>query len=202
MNTHHQHFFVIRAVENADLAALGNYFVTSPHKIVIELFVAGLFERPHIAALRIHSGHHMADQPVFPRRVHSLNDHQQSPAVLRVEFLLQMPQHLDAVLQQAMSFVFVLQAPGGFRIMVFQTKLLTLGDTEWSRNLCCFFSEFFGFHGVLISVAGETAWRKKSFLEPLRVAESSDMATPKKEPHVLRAALCSYLGAGAFAPRV
>ena len=66
-----------------------------------------------------------------------------------------MSQHLDTVLQQAMSFVFVLQTAGVFRIVVFQTKLLALRDTVWRRKLCCFFSEFFGFHGVAISVAGD-----------------------------------------------
>src|ERR1700730_6935175 len=155
MNAHHQDFFVIGTVENTDLAALGNYLVTSPHKIVIKLFGAGSFERPYIAALGIHSGHHMTDQPVFPGRVHALNDYQQSPAVLRVEFLLQMSQYLDAMLQQAMSFVLVLQPPGVSRIVVFQTKLVALRYTVWRRKLVCFFSEFFGFHSVAVSVAGD-----------------------------------------------
>jgi hypothetical protein len=129
--------------------------VTSPDKIVIEFFIAGGFKRPHIAALWVDSGHHMIDQPVFPGRVHSLNDQKHSPAVLRVEFLLEMSQHLDTVLQWAMSFVLVLQASGVFRIAVFQTKLLALRDAVWRRKLVCFFSELFGFHGVAMSVAGD-----------------------------------------------
>src|ERR1700730_15635096 len=66
-----------------------------------------------------------------------------------------MSQHLDTVLQQPMSFVFVLQTAGVFRIVVFQTKRLALRDTEWRRNLGCFFSESLGFHGAAISVAGD-----------------------------------------------
>src|ERR1700692_2229698 len=158
MNAHHQDFFVVRAVENADLAAVRHYLVTSPHKIVIELFLAGLFERPHIAALRIDSGHHMTDQSVFSGRVHALNDHQHSPAVLRVEFLLQMSQRLDTVLQQAMSVLFVLHAAGVLGIVIFQTKLLALRDTVWRHELRCFFSEFFGFHGV----ASKCSWRLRA----------------------------------------
>jgi hypothetical protein len=30
-----------------------------------------------------------------------------------------------------------------------------LRDSVWRRKLCCFFSEFFGFHGVMTSVAGD-----------------------------------------------
>src|ERR1700731_4991465 len=106
----------------------------------------------------------MADQPVFSGRVHALNDHQHSPAVLCVKFFLQMSQHLDTVLQQAMSFAFVLHAAGIFWIVVFQTKLLALRDTVWRRELCCFFNEFFGFHGVI-----KCSWRLRACESIVRI---------------------------------
>jgi hypothetical protein len=64
-----------------------------------------------------------------------------------------MSQRLDAVLHQAMSCVFVLETSSVFRIVIFQTKLFALRYAVCRRDLCCFFSEFFDFHGVAISVA-------------------------------------------------
>src|SRR5215470_14234553 len=58
-------FFVIRAIEDADLAPFGNGFVSAPEIIVIELFVAGSFKGVDVAALGIDARHGMFDDTVF-----------------------------------------------------------------------------------------------------------------------------------------
>ena len=53
VHAHDQHFLVVGAVEDADTPALGQALSDAPEKIVIELLLARLLERMHLAALRI-----------------------------------------------------------------------------------------------------------------------------------------------------
>src|SRR6202167_4577033 len=88
MHPHDQHFLIIRAIEDADLTALGHHVVATPQKIMIQFFAGRRFERMNIATLRIHSGHDVLDGAVFAGRVHALKNQQQRPAILGVEFFL------------------------------------------------------------------------------------------------------------------
>ena len=85
MDLHDKHFFVMAAVEDADLTALGQMLADPPQKIVIELVVAGFLEAVDLAARRIDAAHHRLDRPVLPGRVKRLEDHEQSPAVVGQE---------------------------------------------------------------------------------------------------------------------
>src|ERR1041384_1841842 len=48
-----QHFFIVRAIENADLAALRQIAGGAPEKIMRQLLGAGMLEAEDLAALRI-----------------------------------------------------------------------------------------------------------------------------------------------------
>ena len=97
VHAHHQHLLVVRAVEDADAAALGQRLGDAPEEIVIELLGARRLEGMHLAALRIDAGHHVLDRAVLAGRVHRLEHGEHRPAVLRVELLLQRGEPLDAV---------------------------------------------------------------------------------------------------------
>src|SRR6266568_9455084 len=67
MDAHNQYFLIIGAVENADLAALGQVARGAPKKVMIELSAAGMFEAGDLTPLRINARHDMADRPVLAR---------------------------------------------------------------------------------------------------------------------------------------
>ena len=84
-----QDVLVVGAVEDADPAAFGQAAGGAPEEVVFEVVIGGLFEAEHLAALRVHPGHHMADRAVFTGGVHALKDQQQRPMVGGVMQLLQ-----------------------------------------------------------------------------------------------------------------
>src|SRR5262245_63782546 len=53
MHPHHEGFFVIAAVENADATALGQTLQATPEIIVVEFFTCRRLERKNLTALRI-----------------------------------------------------------------------------------------------------------------------------------------------------
>src|SRR6476469_4954054 len=54
MHADHQDFFVIRAVEDADLSALRQLLRGAPKKIMVQFFGGGLLEARYFAGLRIY----------------------------------------------------------------------------------------------------------------------------------------------------
>src|SRR5207302_8352970 len=83
------------AVEYADVAAARHRDHRAPHEVVRQFLLARPLERMHVAALRVDPGHHVGDRAVLAARVHRLKNHQQRPAVLGVEQLLQLGEPLD-----------------------------------------------------------------------------------------------------------
>ena len=55
MYAHDEHFFVIRAIEDADFASLRHSLVCPPEIIVIELLGTWRFEGMDVAALRVYT---------------------------------------------------------------------------------------------------------------------------------------------------
>src|ERR1700722_8483701 len=62
MYTHHEYLLVVRAVEDANLAAPWETLRVAPEEIVIELLSRGHLEAVHSDALRVHPAHHVADR--------------------------------------------------------------------------------------------------------------------------------------------
>jgi hypothetical protein len=99
VHAHHEHFFVMGTVENADAPALRKALGGPPQEVVLELLGAGLFERVHFAALRIDAGHHVLDDTVLANRIHALEHQQHTPLAVGVETLLQLAKPGDALRQ-------------------------------------------------------------------------------------------------------
>src|SRR5687767_14618853 len=60
-----EYLFVVRSVENADLALPGDALVHTPQEVV-GLFLRGWhLEARYLAALRVESGHHLPDRAVL-----------------------------------------------------------------------------------------------------------------------------------------
>src|SRR4029077_3402931 len=121
-----QNFFVVRAVENPDLAALRNASVRPPQVVVIEFFRAWSLEGMNIATLRIHAGHNVLYYAVLAGGIHRLKDQQQRPAVLRIQLLLQIAEQTGAVVDDFLAPLLILHAVGVASIKMFQAKLSTL----------------------------------------------------------------------------
>jgi hypothetical protein len=63
---------------------------------VIELLATWRFERVNLTALRIDAGHNMLNDAILTRRIDSLKDNQHRPAVLCIEYLLELGQGLNS----------------------------------------------------------------------------------------------------------
>ena len=77
MHPNDEHFFVVRAVEDANASSLGQVPCRFPQKIVIQILGTRVLEAENLATLRIHAGHHVFDDAVFACGVHRLKDQQQ-----------------------------------------------------------------------------------------------------------------------------
>jgi len=126
VDAHDQYFFVVGAIENADLAAFRNALMRSPEVIVVQLFIARCLEGVNVASLRIHAGHNVLDHAILSGGVQTLEDNQNRPAVLRVEFLLQAAEHAFAGIEYVLRVLLVFDAGRGSGVPVFQSKLLAL----------------------------------------------------------------------------
>ena len=99
MNANDESFFVITAVENADVAAVGKTFHATPEIVVIKILGRRRLEGVDLTALRIDPRHDVLDGAVFAGRVHSLKDKKNRPFVLRVKHVLQFGEGSNADLE-------------------------------------------------------------------------------------------------------
>jgi hypothetical protein len=95
MNANDQRFFVVAAIEDADVSAIRSALQATPKVIVIEIFGRGRLERVSLAALGIDAGHDVLDGAILAGGVHGLKNQQDGPFVLGVEHVLQFGQGLD-----------------------------------------------------------------------------------------------------------
>ena len=100
MHADDQHFFVIRTIEDADMAALGQKPRGLPQEVMFQLLGAGMFEAEDLAALRIDARHHVLDGAVFAGRVHGLKNQQQRVAIVGVQQILLLAQFFDVFAEE------------------------------------------------------------------------------------------------------
>jgi hypothetical protein len=79
----------------------------APHEVVVEILRRGLLEREDLAALWIYARHDVLDCAVFARRVHSLEDEQQRPAILGVENVLLLREPFGSALKKLARLAFI-----------------------------------------------------------------------------------------------
>ena len=97
---------------------------------MIEFFGRGRFEGKHLAALRVDSRHDVLDHAVFSSSVHGLKDQQERPAILRVQFVLQFGELLDALFQKLVGFFLGLHAGSVCRIVILEAEMLSVFYTK------------------------------------------------------------------------
>src|SRR5215472_4316761 len=122
MHPDHQHFFVIAAIENADVPTVWQTFHAAPKKIMIEIFSRRRFEGKHLATLRVDARHDMLNGAIFAGGVHGLKNQQHRPSVLRVKHVLQFRKRTDTELQPFLSprFSLRLESQGVPRVNIWQ----------------------------------------------------------------------------------
>src|SRR5271170_3706414 len=128
MHSHDQHLFVIRAVEDADVAALRQMFGGAPEEIVLQFGLRRDFERVDLAAFGVHSRHDVLDGAIFTGCIHGLEDQQNSPMVLGVESGLQILEAVGVFLQLILGLIDRMQMAGVCGIEVFQAEILAVVD--------------------------------------------------------------------------
>ena len=95
MDPNDKNFLIVRAVENADTATLGQRARGAPQKIMVQLLEARMLETEHLATLRIDTGHYMFDRAVLAGGIHRLKDQQHGITVGGVEEILQFAHLFD-----------------------------------------------------------------------------------------------------------
>jgi hypothetical protein len=81
----HQHFLVVRPVEDADPPAFGQALHAAPHEVVLQLLLRRRLEAVDLRGLGIESAEDVLDRAVLAGAVHRLKDEEDRPAALRVE---------------------------------------------------------------------------------------------------------------------
>src|SRR5579859_4173674 len=138
----HQHFFIVRAIEDADLAALRQSPGGAPEKVMVQFFYGRLLETGDLASLGIHAGHDVLDQAVFAGGVHGLKDQQDRPLVLCVKLFLELLQHDNTLLQELIGLVLGMNATDVGGIIIFQPKRVAVFHPKCICQLQGFLCEF------------------------------------------------------------
>ena len=105
MDADDEDFLVVRTVEDADAAALGQASGVAPHEVVVEFLDDGCLNE-YTWTLRIDARHDVLDRAVFAGRVHRLEDEQQGPAVLGIEHVLLFGQPRGAAWRSSVASAF------------------------------------------------------------------------------------------------
>ena len=110
---------------------------------MIEVFGRRGLERVDLAALRIHSRHHVLDRAVLAGGVDGLEHEQQRPAILRVEAILQVGDRVGAEPErlERTGLVSGVQAAAVAGIDVLQAEALAVFDAVGARETPGLFDE-------------------------------------------------------------
>src|SRR5665213_2448836 len=114
MDAQDQHLLVVRPVEYADLAALGQRAGGAPKEVVLQFLPGRMLEAEYLAALRVDTRHDVADDAVFAGRVHRLENKEHSIPVGGVVHLLQRAQFGNVTREHA--FVVAVRLVGWFHL--------------------------------------------------------------------------------------
>jgi hypothetical protein len=98
VHPHDEDVFVMRAVEDDDLALGRRPLMRAPEKVVRRFLGARLLETEHRRALRIHAAEQVADDAILAGRVERLQDDQQRLVAVGVEQGLQLGHARDVFL--------------------------------------------------------------------------------------------------------
>ena len=96
-----QDLFIVRAVENPDVAPPRQDPGIPPQVIMIEFFCAGHLETRDLDTLGVHTGHHVLDRTVFTRCIQSLQDDQQGIGILGIQLVLLFCQQPDPLCESS-----------------------------------------------------------------------------------------------------
>ena len=97
----------------------------------------------------------MFDVAVFAGGVHGLKDNQHRPTVLRIELVLQLGKRRDARGKSLLGARLILgrEVERVSGITIFETKILTVRDTEGMRQFSGSLDDFLHFHRCISSMS-------------------------------------------------
>ena len=100
MHPDDEHFFVVRAVEDADLAAGGEPLLVAPEVVMPELLARGHLEAADVHSLRVDAAHDVTDRAVLAGGIEPLQAQEQAVGVLGGQAVLVGRQELHALGEQ------------------------------------------------------------------------------------------------------
>ena len=109
---------VVGAVEDADVAALGQLLRVAPQVVVVEVLGRGDLEAADLDALGVDAAHDVADRAVLAGGVHRLEDHDDAVGVLGREAHLVLGEQLDGLGQDLLRLrLGLLPVPGRVEVL-------------------------------------------------------------------------------------
>ena len=94
VHAHHQHIFVVGAVEDGNTTLARRGFVTTPKEIMGCFLLGRYLKARNCTTLRVHGAEHMIDCAILARRVTPLQADQQRALALGIHEVLQVVQLL------------------------------------------------------------------------------------------------------------
>ena len=135
MDADDEDLLVIGAIEDADVAALGQPLLVTPEVVVVQVLARGHLEAADLDALRVDAAHDVADRPVLPRGIHRLEDHDDAVGALGGQTHLVLGEDPDPGVKDLLRFLDADHArPGGIEA-VRQTDLAAGFHAEWCDEL-------------------------------------------------------------------
>jgi hypothetical protein len=151
----------------------------SPKVFVVQLFIAWRLEGVNLTSLWVHAGHNVLDHAILSGGVQTLEDHQDGPAVLRVEFFLQMVEHAFACIEYLLRVLLTFDAGRVSGVPILQTKLFTPGYTKRCCEARGLFDELVAIHGF-----GSVVQTCRSEQRAQSPAESGEAVSGEKDGFV------------------
>ena len=143
--------------------------------VVVQFFSAGRLEGENGASLRVHTGHDVLDHTILAGSVQTLEDNQDRPAVLRVEFLLQVVEHAFACIEYVLRVLLAFDPGRVSGVQILQTKLFALGYTKRFCKARGLFDELVAIHGF-----GSVVQTRRSEQRAQSPAESRETVSSEK----------------------
>lgn len=137
MDSHDENVFVMRTVEDTNVASGRDCSVDAPKIIVSQFTVAGSLEGGYMAALGVNSREDVANGAVLAPCVHGLKDNEQRLAAICIKNILQFSEPSDGFLQLGHSLIFVGVISGETGIVPGEVYLATGRNDETFMKVHC-----------------------------------------------------------------
>ena len=169
VDAHDQHFLVVRAIEDADLALARHLLMDAPQEVVRGLLGGRHLEARDVAALRVERAHHLANRTVLARRVHTLEHEEQRVLAFSPESVVETIGAAQQLPGRGLALVLLPPVEVGW-VPLRKVELLSWIDSERSAQIGARWHESLSFSETSGSLRGQRGSSRSSWTSRLPCA--------------------------------